>query len=80
MTTFLEYYSVDLLEVIENRVSSLLDTSRKFLPRNTWTNEQKQRYKLNAKAKHILTCALSEEEIAKVHALSSAKKYRRLSH
>jgi len=39
LTTFLEYYNVDLLKVIETRVSSLLDTSGKILPRNTWTDE-----------------------------------------
>jgi len=35
MTTSLEYYNVDLLEVIETGVSSLLDTSGNFFPRNT---------------------------------------------
>jgi len=62
------------LEVIEIGVSSLLDTSRKFFPSNSWINEQKQRYQLNAKAKHFLICALLEKEIEKVHALSSAKE------
>jgi len=73
MVTFLEYCNVDLLEVIEIRVSSLLDTFGKFLPRITWTNEQKQRYQINAKAKYILICALLLEENEKVHALLSAK-------
>jgi len=34
----------------------------------------KQWYQLNGKANHILICALSGEEIAKVHALPSAKE------
>jgi len=42
--------------------------------RNTWTNELKQRYQLDYKAKPILICSLSEEGIAKVYALSSAKE------
>jgi len=41
MTPFLEYSNVDLIEVIEIEVSSLLDTTRKFLPKNTWSNKQK---------------------------------------
>jgi len=35
MTTFLEYYNVDLLEVIETEVPPLLDTSGKFSSGNT---------------------------------------------
>jgi len=34
----------------------------------------KQRYQLDYKAKPILICSLSEEGIAKVYALSSAKE------
>jgi len=33
--TFMEYCNIDLLEVIETGVFSLLDTYGKFFPRNT---------------------------------------------
>jgi len=55
-------------------ISSLLNVSGKFLPRNTWSEEQKYKYQLNARVRHILIYALSKEEIAKVHAMLSAKE------
>jgi len=39
MTTFLEYYNVDLLEVIQSDIPSLFHAFGKFLPRNTWSDE-----------------------------------------
>ena len=45
-----------------------------MLPFEYVTIEEKRIYQNNAKARHIIMCALSEEEISKVHAMVSAKE------
>lgn len=45
-----------------------------MLPRGKLDDYQRYIYQLNAKYKRNLICALSEGEISKVHAMSSAKE------
>jgi len=78
MIVFLKYCNVDLLEIIETSIPSLLDVNGKLLPRNTWFKEQKYKYQLNVKTRHILICVLSKEDIAKVHVARMQRRCDRL--
>ena len=49
------------------------------IPRNQWTNQHKAKVQMNAKAKYLLTCALSKSEYNKIISCDSAKEiYDRL--
>ena len=42
--------------------------------RSEWTNQHKARVQMNAKAKYLLTCALSKSEYDKIISCDSAKE------
>ena len=44
------------------------------IPINQWTNQHKAKVQMNAKAKYLLTCALSKSEYNKFISCISAKK------
>ena len=45
-----------------------------IIPRNQWTNQHKAKVQMNAKAKNLLTCALSRSEYDKIISCDSAKE------
>ena len=46
----------------------------RVLLRNQWTDQHKTKVKMNAKAKYLLTCALSKSEYDKIISCDSAKE------
>jgi len=52
----------------------LIDKSGELLPFESMIMEEKRVCQNNAKARHIIMCALSEEEMSKVHTMVSAKE------
>ena len=76
MPPFLEFSNVDLLSIVKKDISRILDSFGNFTNQESCNEEKKKLYQLNAKARHILLCVLSEEETSKVHAMTSAKDIR----
>jgi len=52
----------------------LIDKSGELLPFEYMTMEKKHICQNNTKARHLIMCALFEEEMLKVHAMVSAKE------
>ena len=46
----------------------------RVIPRNQWTDQYKAKMQMNAKAKYLLTCALSKSEYDKIISSDSAKE------
>ena len=46
----------------------------KTIPRSEWTDQHKTKVQMNAKAKYLLTCALSKSEYDKIISCDSAKE------
>ena len=44
------------------------------LPKNQWTNQHTAKVQINAKAKYLLTCALSKSKYDKIISCDFAKK------
>ncbi|XP_020203708.1 uncharacterized protein LOC109789215 [Cajanus cajan] len=63
-----------MLDVVEQGNYIPLDQASNEIPKAQWSEEQKQRFVLNSKARNALMCALSEEEYTKVHNFRSAKQ------
>jgi len=72
MIGFIKYNDMELINIIKNCIAILIDKSRELLPFESMTVEEKRVCQNNAKARHIIMCALSEEEMSKVHAMVSA--------
>jgi len=65
---------MELINIIKDSIPTLIDKSGKLLPFQSMTVDEKRIYQNNAKVRHIIMCALSEEEMSKVHAMVSAKE------
>jgi len=65
---------MELINIIKNDIPTLIDKSGELLPFESMTVEEKRVCQNNAKARHIIMCALSEEEMSKVHVMVSAKE------
>ena len=90
MILFIEYTSNDMWEIIENGdyvptteqlvPLVVIDPNQpppivvRTIPRNQWTDEHKARVQMNAKAKYLLTCALSKNEYDKIISCDSVKE------
>jgi len=74
MIGFIQYNSIELINIIKNGIPTLIDKSGELLPFESVTEEEKPICQNNAKARHLIMCTLSEEEISKVHAMVSAKE------
>jgi len=65
---------MELINIIKNDIPTLINKSGELLPFESMTEEEKHICQNNAKARHLIICALSEEEMSKVHAMVSAKE------
>jgi len=65
---------MELINIIKNDILTLIDKSGELLPFESMTVEEKRVCQNNAKARHIIMCNLSEEEMPKVHAMVSTKE------
>jgi len=83
MQVFLESQSLDVWNIVEEgyvlpttleKDSEGIVTSIKFKPKSAWTQGEKDKANLNAKAKNSLYCALSQEEFNRVVNCNSAKE------
>nr|KYP35862.1 hypothetical protein KK1_043068 [Cajanus cajan] len=73
MIAFFDACPIDMWDVVEQGNYFPLDQVGNEIPKVQWSEEQKQRFVLNSKARNALMCALSEEEYTKVHNFRSAK-------
>ena len=73
MIGFIQYNNMELINIIKNDIPTLIDKSGELLSFKFMTVEEKRIYQNNAKARHLITCALFEEEMSKVHAMVSVK-------
>jgi len=60
MIGFIQYNGMELINIIKNGIPTLIDKSGKLLPFESMTVEEKGVCQNNAKAMHIIMCALSE--------------------
>ena len=90
MRLFIEFTSLDMWEIIENRdyvptieqlVSYVVADPDQtpvvivgVIPRNQWTNQYKAKFKMNAKVKYLLSCALSKSKYNKIISCDLAKE------
>ena len=74
MIGFIQYNGIALINIIKNGIPTLIYKSGDLLPFEFMTVEEKRVCQSNAKARHIIMCALSEEEMSKVHAMVSTKE------
>jgi len=74
MIDFLKYMDEDMLFIIEEGLSSLLNSYGELPQKESWNEHQKNKYQLNAKVRHIFLWALFENELSKVIVLTSAKE------
>ena len=90
MRLFIEPTSLDMWEIIENgeyipmveqpSPQVVTDPEQpplvvvRTIPRNEWTDKHKTKVQMNAKAKYLLTCALSKSEYDKIISCDSAKE------
>jgi len=65
---------MELINIIKSGISTLIYKSGELLPFEFMTVEEKHVCQNNVKARHIMMCALSEEEMLKAHAMVSAKE------
>ncbi|XP_020208548.1 uncharacterized protein LOC109793492 [Cajanus cajan] len=61
-------------EVVEQGYYIPHDDTGREIPKGRWSENQKQRFVLNSKARNALMCALTKEEYTKVHSFKSAKQ------
>nr|KYP65212.1 hypothetical protein KK1_011443 [Cajanus cajan] len=73
MIAFFDACHIDMWDVIKQGNYIPLDQAGNEIPKAQWSEEQKQRFLLNSKARSALMCALFEEEYTKVHSFRSAK-------
>jgi len=57
---FFEYSGIEFIDIIQHGIPTLFDAFESM------NDEKKYMFLLNVKARHILMCALSEEEMSKV--------------
>jgi len=74
MIGFIQYNGMELINIIKNGIPTLINKSGELLPFESMTMEEKRVCQNKVKARHIIICALSEEEMSKVHAMVSAKE------
>nr|KYP47489.1 hypothetical protein KK1_030886 [Cajanus cajan] len=74
MIAFFDACHIDMWDIVEQGNYILLDQASNEKPKEQWTEEQKERFRLNSKARNALMCALSEEEYTKVHSFRSSKQ------
>ena len=90
MRHFIESTCLDMWEIIENgdyiptieqlAPQVVADPEQpppvvvRTIPRNEWTDQHKTKVQMNAKAKYLLTCALSKSEYDKIISCDSAKE------
>jgi len=74
MIGFIQYNGMQLINIIKNGIPTLIDKSGELFPFESMTKKEKCFCQNNAKARHIIMRALSEEEISKVHVMVSAKE------
>ncbi|KAL2347310.1 hypothetical protein Fmac_001310 [Flemingia macrophylla] len=71
---FYDACHIDMWEVVKEGDYIPLGQDGEMIPKTVWTDEQKQRYLLNSKARKSIMCALTEDEYTKVHSFKSAKQ------
>jgi len=59
MIDFIQYNDMELINIIKNGIPTLIDKSRELLSFESMTVEEKCVCQNNAKARHIIMCALS---------------------
>nr|KYP41253.1 hypothetical protein KK1_037375 [Cajanus cajan] len=74
MIAFFNTCHIGMWDVVEQGKYTPLDEAGNEIPKAHWSEEQKQRFMLNSKARNAFMCALSEEEYNKVHGFKSAKQ------
>jgi len=74
MVGFIQYNSMELINIIKNGIPTLIDKLGKLLPFESMTVEEKRICQNKAKARHLIMCALFEEEMSKVHTTVNAKE------
>ena len=90
MRLFIESTSLDMWEIIENGDYTLIveqlapqvvvDPKQpppvvvRTILRNVWIDQYKTKVQMNAKAKYLLTCALSKSEYDKIISCDSTKE------
>jgi len=65
---------MELINIIKNGIPTLIDKSGELLLFKFMTEEEKRICQNNAKVRHLIICALFEEEMSKAHAIVSAKE------
>ena len=95
MRLFIESTSIDMWEIIENDdyipiIEQLVphmvaddDQSPPVvvttIPRTQWTDQHKAKVQMNAKAKYLLTCALSKSEMIRSYHVTLLRRFRTYS-
>jgi len=74
MIGFIQYNSMELINIIKNGIPTLIDKSGDLFPFESMTKKEIRICQNNAKARNIIMCALSEEEISKMHVMVNAKE------
>jgi len=74
MIDFIQYNDMQLINIIKNGIPTLIDKSGELLPFESMIKKENHICQNNAKARNIIMCILSEEEISKVHAMVSSKE------
>nr|KYP38570.1 hypothetical protein KK1_040179 [Cajanus cajan] len=74
MIAFFNACHIDMWDIVEHGNYISLDQAGNEKPIAQWTEEHKQRFMLNSKARNALMCAMYEEEYTKVHSFRSAKQ------
>ena len=74
MIGFIQYNGTNLINIIKNGIPTLIDKSGELLPFESMTDEKRRMCENNAKVRHLIMCALSEEEMSKVHAMVNGKE------
>jgi len=74
MIDLIQYNSMELINIIKNDIPTLIDKLGELLPFESMMVEEKRMCQNNAKAGQIIMCALSKEEMSKVHVMVSAKE------
>ncbi|KAL2319300.1 hypothetical protein Fmac_028269 [Flemingia macrophylla] len=74
MIAFFDACHINMWEIVEEVDYVPIDETGEMIPKSAWTDNQRQRYLLNSKARNAIMCALTEDEYTKVHSFKSAKQ------
>jgi len=70
----IQYNGMKLINIIKYGIPTLIDKSGEMFSFESMTEEEKYICQNNAKRRHLIMCALSEEEMSKVHAMVNTKR------